>query len=101
MNKAEKSVFRFRGYIWNIGYSASLGSYEKRKLGIFNFMNFLGLVIGIILPVAGLLNNHHFPALVWIAASSPALISLLVLYTNSRQQYELARIFYFTLYPVM
>ena len=87
MNTAVKTVFRFRGYIWNIGYSASLGSYEKRKLGIFNFMNFLGLVTGVILPVAGLFNNEHLPALVWIAACSPALISLIVLYTNSRQQY--------------
>ena len=101
MNTAVKTVFRFRGYIWNIGYSASLGSYEKRKLGIFNFMNFVGLVTGVILPVAGLFNNEHLPALVWIAACSPALISLIVLYTNSRQQYELARIFFFTLYPVM
>lgn len=101
MNKAVKSFFRFRGYIWNIGYRPSLGSYEKRKLGIFNFMNFLGLLTGIIMPFAGLFERDHYPVLARIVACSPALISFTVLIANSYQKYELARVLYFTLYPVM
>jgi signal transduction histidine kinase len=101
MNKAVKSIFRFRGYIWNIGYKPSLGSYEKRKLGIFNFMNFLGLLTGIIMPFAGLYTKDQFPLLAHVAASSPAFISLIVLLFNYFEKYELARVLYFTLYPIV
>src|SRR5258708_803020 len=101
MNTTVKSYLRLQGYIWNIGYQPALGGYEKRKLGIFNFMNFLGLCSGILIPLAGVFNKDHFPPLVWLIACSPAFISLIVLTTNYYQRYELARFFYFTLYPVM
>ena len=101
MNKAVKGFFRLRGYIWNIGYKPSLGGYEKRKLGIFNAMNFLGVVTGIVVPAAGLLSHIHFPPIAWLVACSPALISILVYFITSRQRYELARIVFFVLYPVV
>src|ERR1700753_2742467 len=101
MNKASKSFFRLRGFVWNIGYRPSLGSYEKRKLGIFNAMNFLGLLAGILLPVADLFikGYYHFPLLIWIAGCSPAIISTVVLVANYFEKYELARVIYFLLYP--
>jgi len=101
MNKAEKSFFRLRGYVWNIGYRPSLGSYEKRKLGIFNVMNFLGLMAGVLIPLLGLFNKDHFPHTVWIAAAAPALISILVLAANYYQRYEFGRLLYFTAYPLV
>ncbi|HXB95203.1 MAG TPA: HAMP domain-containing sensor histidine kinase [Puia sp.] len=101
MNKVAKVFFRSRGYVWNIGYRPSLGSYEKRKLGLFNFMNFMGLLAGIIIPVIGLFSKGHFPPAVWLAGCSPAIISLAVLILTRHEQYELARILYFTLYPLM
>jgi len=101
MNKAVKGFFRLRGYIWNIGYKPSLGGYEKRKLGIFNAMNFLGLLMGIVVPVAGLLSHIHFPPIAWLVACSPAFISLLVYFITTRQRYELARIVFFILYPIV
>src|SRR5689334_5486370 len=100
MNKAAKSFFRLRGYVWNIGYRPSLGSYEKRKLGIFNVMNFLGLVAGVLIPLLAFFNQDHFSPTVWIAMVSPALISLFVLMANHYERYELARLLYFTLYPL-
>ncbi|HXB06063.1 MAG TPA: HAMP domain-containing sensor histidine kinase [Puia sp.] len=101
MNKAAKSFFRLRGYVWNIGYRPSLGSYEKRKLGIFNLMNFLGLSAGLLIPLLGLFNKDHFPPTIWIAAGAPALISAIVLAANHHQKYEFARLVYFTLYPLV
>ena len=101
MNTTVKSFLRLKGYIWNIGYQPSLGGYEKRKLGIFNFMNLLGLLTGIIIPLAGLFNKDHLPSLLWVIAGAPALISLIVLIANHYHRYELARVFYFTLYPVV
>jgi len=101
MNMTVKSILRLQGYIWNIGYQPSLGSYEKRKLGIFNFMNFLGLLTGIIIPLAGLFTKDHLPSLLWVIAGSPALISFIVLTFNHYHKYEMARVFYFTLYPMV
>ncbi len=99
MNKAAKGFFRLRGYVWNIGYRPSLGSYEKRKLGIFNVMNFMGLAAGVLIPLIGLFSKDHFSPLVWVIACSPAVISLVVMAANHYEQYEFARLLYFILYP--
>jgi two-component system, sensor histidine kinase and response regulator len=101
MNKAAKSLFRFRGFVWNIGYLPSLGSYEKRKLGIFNVMNFLGLLAGVVIPLLGVISREHFPPSVRIAAFSPAFISTAVLVANHYHKHELGRLIYFTLYPLV
>jgi two-component system sensor histidine kinase/response regulator len=101
MNKAAKSLFRLRGFVWNIGSRPSLGSYERRKLGIFNVMNFLGLLAGIVIPLIGLVSREHFPSSVRVAAFSPAFISMAVLTCNHYRKYELGRLLYFTLYPLV
>jgi two-component system, sensor histidine kinase and response regulator len=101
MNKAVQRISLLRGYIWNIGYRPALGSYEKRKLGIFNFMNLLGLLAGVLIPVAGFLfSRHHLPSIVWVVACFPAVISVAVLVLNHKQKHEPARLLYFTLYPI-
>jgi len=100
MHKAVKGFLRLRGYISNIGYRPSLGSYEKRKLGIFNTMNFLGLLTAVVVPLLGVFYRDHLPIIAFIVGCSPALISLIVLVANAYGKYELARIIYFTLYPV-
>jgi two-component system sensor histidine kinase/response regulator len=101
MNAALKTIIRFQSYIKNIGYKPSLGSYEKRKLGIFNLMNGFGLVAGVLFPIACLVNIGHLPIFIWLIACSPALISLLVLTANYYQQYDAGTTAYFILYPVM
>ena len=101
MTKAVQRISLWRGYIWNIGYRPALGSYEKRKLGIFNFMNFLGVLAGILIPVVGLITHHHrLPSLAWLVASLPAVISLAALVLTSAQKHEPARLLFFTAYPI-
>lgn len=85
--------------IKRIGFTSTLDDYEKRKLGIFNKLNFFQLLTGIVIPVAGLIRNHHFPTIAWVIACMPALVSLLVLILNARRLYYLAQIAYFVLYP--
>src|SRR6202012_4434456 len=75
--------------------------YEKRKLGIFNLMNILGLSAGILIPILAIFSRGHFSPIIWMAACSPAIISSVVLVANHYQQYELARIIYFLLYPLV
>lgn len=101
MNKAAKHLFAFQSYVKNIGYKPSLGSYEKRKLGIFNLMNLVGVVVGILIPIVILLTREHVHIYAWPIACSPLLISLLVLLLTYYHHYELSRFCYFTLYPIM
>ena len=81
------------------GFTATMDDYEKRKLGIFNQLNFFQLLTGILIPIAGMIGNHRFPALAWAVACMPALVSVLVLVLNARREYYLAQLAYFGLYP--
>ena len=85
--------------IKSIGFAPALGDYEKRKLGIFNQLNFLQLLTGILVPVIGLLPNKALPVSVSIIACLPPLLSLLALCFNYLRKYELALLTYFILYP--
>ena len=101
MNKAVKRISLLRGYIWNIGNRPALGSVEKRKLGIFNLLNIVGLLAGICIPVAGILSHpNRYASPVWTAGFFPAVIGVAVLFLNHAQKHETARLLYFTLYPV-
>src|SRR5258708_20488609 len=64
-------------------------------------MNFLGLLAGIILPLAGLSTRGPLPVAALFVACCPALISFVVLVANAYQRYEIARIIYFRLYAVV
>ncbi|HEY4063940.1 MAG TPA: HAMP domain-containing sensor histidine kinase [Puia sp.] len=92
-------LLQFLQKIKSIGFTPSMEDYEKRKLGIFNQLNFFQLLTGIIVPLAGLLRNHTFPTMAWVVACIPAFVSVLVLWLNSRRQYYVALLSYFVLYP--
>jgi two-component system, sensor histidine kinase and response regulator len=85
--------------IKSVGFNPAMDDFEKRELSVFNQLNFFQLVIGIIIPIAGLVNNHQLPALAWLVACTPALVSVLVLWLNDRQLQHIALIAYFVLYP--
>jgi len=85
--------------IKTIGFTPALGDYEKRKLGIFNQLNFLQLLTGILIPAVGLLPNKNLPTSVSIVACLPAVLSLFSLCFNHLRKYELALLTYFILYP--
>jgi two-component system sensor histidine kinase/response regulator len=89
----------FLDKIERIGATSTMEDYEKRKLGIFNKLNFFQLFTGIVIPVAGLIRNHQFPPMAWVVACMPAFVSVLVLVLNARRQYYLGQIAYFVLYP--
>lgn len=86
--------------IKSIGFTGNMDDYEKRKLGIFNQLNVLQLLTGVIIPLAGLLSNRQFHSSAWIVACMPAVISILVLTFNARREYYLAQIAYFVVNPI-
>ncbi len=85
--------------IKSIGLNPAMDDFEKRKLSVFNQLNFFQLVTGILIPFAGLVHNHQLPALAWLVACMPAFVSILVLWLNNRQLQHIALIAYFVLYP--
>src|SRR5437763_754432 len=88
--------------IRSIGYLAVMDDYEKRKLGIFNLLNFLGFLIGVFLPIIGLsISDIQLPPFAWVITFSPAMVSMLVLVLNHYQKHELACLCYFIMYPIL
>ena len=74
---------------------------ERRKLKVFNLLNFSQFIFGIIIPITAIITRPRITTLGWIAACMPALVSLLVLYLNRRKLHELSTLAYFILYPVI
>jgi len=98
----QKTTVDFLERVRAIGASASLDDYDKRKLRIFNQLNFFQLITGVIAPLMAILSSSgkFFPADSWYITTSPALISILVLALNANRKYEAARLCYFILYPI-
>jgi two-component system sensor histidine kinase/response regulator len=95
-----------QGQLWeldarirSIGNTEDMDDFEKRKLGLFNQLNFLGLVTGIIAPIAGIFDDTRLPTIAWIVAFFPGLVSMLVLFLNHHRRYEIAITAYFILQP--
>lgn len=87
--------------IKSIGHYPAMDEYEKRKLSVFNQVNFLGIFAGITVSIAGLFDNQHLPVIESIIAFSPVIISLVVILLNYYKRYEWSRLLYFSLYPVL
>lgn len=100
LNIFRQKTLQFLKQVRSIGTDGSLDDYEKRKLGIFNQLNFFQLITGILIPVAGSLSDASMPVGAWIVAGMPALISVAVLWLNSAKKYELSLLVYFIFYPV-
>jgi two-component system, sensor histidine kinase and response regulator len=86
-------------YIKTLGIHESMDEYEQRKLRIFNQLNFLQLIAGILFPLFGLLSSTVLPTGLYVVACLPALVSLLVLWLVKKQKSEAAIASYFILYP--
>lgn len=95
-----KLLLQCRSSIKNIGVHNGLDANVIRKLYIFNQLNFLGLLTGIIIPIAAAFGDGYLPTLAWIVACSPAFIGTSVLVLNHIRKYETSMLVYFTMYPL-
>ena len=87
--------------IKSIGFTRTMDDLERRKLSIFNQLNFFQLITGVIVPVTCFFGNGKFPLSSFFIVSLPALVSFLVLYLNLYHKYQAGMIAYFILYPVV
>ena len=94
----ERIVF-YLNQVKHFGFNPEMDEYEQRKLRIFNLLNLLQFIAGILIPVSGFLNTNHIPSGLWIKLALPALVSLFVLYLTYRKKYEFAYMGYFIFYP--
>ncbi|MBC8033166.1 MAG: HAMP domain-containing histidine kinase [Chitinophagaceae bacterium] len=94
-----RSTLIFLERIQSIGFSDSMDEYYKRKLGIFNLLNFFQLITGLIVPIVGAVMDDKLTLFSWYLSSLPAFISMLALALNSTRNYDTAMIGYFLLYP--
>ncbi|HEY0680279.1 MAG TPA: ATP-binding protein [Chitinophagaceae bacterium] len=95
----QEQLWELDNRVRSIGITEDLDDFEKRKLGLFNQLNFLGLVTGIIAPIAGIFTDHKLSALSWIVAFFPGIVSMLVLLLNHHRKYAIATTAYFILQP--
>src|SRR5690349_3956668 len=87
--------------IKSIGFTKTMDDLERRKLSIFNQLNFFQFITGVIVPVTCFLGNGKLPVSSFFIAILPALVSFLVLYLNLNHKYEAGIIAYFILYPLV
>src|ERR1700733_375657 len=87
--------------IKSIGRTTTMDDYDKRKLSIFNQMNFFQLVTGLLIPISFLFGGGKYPVESVFIACFPACLSLLVLCLSIFYKYEAGMITYFIFYPVI
>lgn len=92
-------IFSFLHYIRNIGIVDKMDEYERRKLRVFNLLNFFQLFTGILIPFIGLLHSDQMPISIWFLSCLPSTLSAAVLCFNYYQKYQHAQLSYFILYP--
>lgn len=96
---ARQFFYRIFFQMKSIGVAGRMEDYEKRKLSIFNQLNFLQLFAGLFIPLMGLIHKDNLPFSAWLLACFPCSISMVVLLLNYWKKYEAARLCYFILYP--
>ena len=85
--------------IKHIGYVSSMSNFDKQRLGIFNIMNVIGILSGIIITTAALNGKGHLPTTALVVAISPFFISSIALISNYFYKHQFALLWYFILYP--
>lgn len=89
----------FFSRVKSIGFISAMDSYERRRLGIFNLINFFGFISGLAIPFAAIFGEGYLPATAWIVACSPLIISGVVLWSNYKHYHQFALLWYFITYP--
>ena len=86
--------------IKTLGFTKTMEEYELRKLGIFNQLNFIQTISGVLVFFTCLFYHKQFSGWICFLSALPLLVSILVLYLNSQHQHQKALIAYFILHPL-
>lgn len=83
-----------------LGFTETMDEYDLRKLGIFNLLNFVQAISGVLVFLTCLIYQNQFSGWLCLLGALPLLVSILVLYLNSEHKHQLALIVYFILHPL-
>jgi two-component system, sensor histidine kinase and response regulator len=100
VSTAGLDISKYIEIIKTLGVTRKMDEYEKRKLAIFNQLNFLQMLSWLILPIVGMFDKT-LSAGISIQAILPAFISITALALNSYYRHEAALFTYFLLYPII
>lgn len=101
LDNLHEQFFHVLTQIRSIGVTSQLSEYEKRKLGVFNLLNFFQLITGLIIPVFGMIGDSGLSIGIWMTICLPPLTSAIVLVLNHLQKHQSALLTYFLLYPFL
>lgn len=99
LRSIEKLYKNFLQQVRSIGLAEKMNHYEKRKLGVFNQLNFFQLLAGLLAPCLGWLHTDEIPFSAWLLSGLPAVISISSLVLNYQKHHQAALLCYFILYP--
>jgi signal transduction histidine kinase len=97
----KEKILPFFYKLRSIGVTDELDDYEKRKLGIFNQLNFFQLITGVIVPLTTLSQTANFLQQSWFLSLLPVVINAGSLLLNAFKHYRAALLAYFIFYPVL
>ncbi len=69
MELISQKTLEFLEEIKSIGFTKTMDDYERRKLSIFNQLNFFQLITGIIVPITCLFGKEKFGTASFLIAS--------------------------------
>jgi two-component system, sensor histidine kinase and response regulator len=101
MTPRAQDWIHYWNFIKSIGITSGMDDWEKRKMSIFNQLNFYSIVMGLVLPLIGFLFTTHLPPLAWYAATSPVAIGVFVLWLAYEGYIEFSRMVYFLSFPIV
>lgn len=99
LQSTKKIYTDFLHQVKSIGLVGQMNYYEKRKLGVFNQLNFFQLLAGLLVPVIGWLHKDEVPFSAWLLYCLPTTISIGALVFNYYKKHQAALLSYFILYP--
>ena len=100
ISRMHDQSLEFLEKVKSIGFTHSMEDYDRRKLSIFNQLNFFQLITGIIIPVFSLFLQDRFSTTFFFISCLPAAVSFLVLFLNFYYKHDAGLILYFILYPL-
>jgi two-component system sensor histidine kinase/response regulator len=100
-NQPITSIRNWLVKLLSAGITDAMDDYEKRKIAVFNKLNFFQLITGAVVPVTGVFYISKFSLAAWLISCLPSVISSLVIIFNSRQKFQAAFFCYFIFYPVL
>jgi signal transduction histidine kinase/tetratricopeptide (TPR) repeat protein len=103
MKQFIKQVTGIEDRIRQLGTHSGLSRYEKRKIGIFNLLNFIiGITLGLVIPLMARFGGLRLSNSYWLVLSGgPLLVTVVTAILTYGRRYEASQATFFILHPLL